>query len=436
MDERALAAGVFEAVFGQAPPGLLPRLNLHPKQEEYVNSQAHHAAFIGGIGSGKSWAGCVRALLASMGEIGGQAIPVPNLGVITAPTYPMLRDATLRTWIELADEYIPGFDRGMLNKGEMVARLPNGSEVLFRSTEHPDRLRGPSIAWWFGDEAALYPATVRRIMVGRLRQGGALGYDWVATTPRGRNWVWQTYARQRRQDYLLVTATSAENVFLDRDIIEMWEAEYSGDFARQELLGEFVAFEGLIYADFEPGRHVTRTRPETFARVIAGVDWGFANPGVIIVVGVDYDGRAHVLAEAYERRRRVEEWAEVAAQMRDLWGISGFFCDPSEPDYIKIFRERGLKAEAADNAVLPGIQTVKNALAVRPDGRPGLTISPDCMNLLGEFEQYQWAENRHGIKDEPVKASDHALDALRYAMMAAAAKPRKMTLRTGATKYA
>lgn len=436
MNERELAAGLFRQVFGVEPPRTLPEFGLHDKQRAFVYSPAQHAAFIGGIGSGKSWAGCARAILASLGEIGGQRISVPNLGVITAPTYSMLRDATLRTWLDLAETYVPGFRRDMLNKSEMVARLPNGSEVLFRSTEHPERLRGPSLAWWFGDEAALYGPVVRRIMIGRLREGGQLGRDWVTTTPKGRNWVWQTYARQAREGYMLVTATSAENVFLDRQIIDMWEAEYSGDFARQELLGEFVAFEGLIYAEFEPVTHVSRTRPTQLSRVIAGVDWGFANPGVIVALGVDGDGRLYVLAEAYERRRRVEEWAEVALQMRDAWGISEFYCDPSEPDYIKVFRERGLKAEGADNTVLPGIQTVKNALAVRGDGRAGLTISPECVHLLSEFEQYQWAENRHGIKDAPVKANDHAMDALRYAVMAASAKRRVFKTSVEAGRYA
>lgn len=431
-----MAAGLFREVFGVEPPGVLPIFDLHEKQRQFVYSESHHAAFIGGIGSGKSWAGCARAILASMGSVGGRAVPVPNLGMITAPTYPMLRDATLRTWLDLAEQYVPGFTRDMLNKGEMVARLPNGSEVLFRSTEHPERLRGPSLAWWYGDEGALYTPVVRRVMVGRLRQGGALGYDWLTTTPKGRNWVWQTYARQAREGYMLVTATSAENVFLDREIIETWETEYAGDFARQELLGEFVAFEGLIYAEFETLRHVSRTRPETFKRVVAGVDWGFANPGVIIVVGSDGDGRLWVLAEAYERRRRVEEWTDVAAQMRDQWGIEAFYCDPSEPEYIRAFKERGLKAEGADNRVLPGIQMVKNALATRADGTAGMVINPACVHVLSEFEQYQWAENRHGIKDEPVKANDHAMDALRYAVMGVGRERVQARQSTGAGRYA
>lgn len=422
--EAALAAALFRRTFGRdLPIGLRP-FRLHPKQEHFVQAKEHHAAFIGGIGSGKTYAGCVRAIRASYGWIGATKIPTPNLGVITAPTYPMLRDATLRTWLDLAATHIPGFEPAMLNRSLMTARLPNGSEVLFRSTEHPDRLRGPSISWWLADEAALYQASVRPIMIGRLRQGGALGYEFVTTTPRGRNWVWKTYAQRERADYLLVQATSRENVFLADDLLEMWEREYTGDFARQELEGEFVAFEGLIYADFDRLKHVGRARPEQFAKVIAGVDWGYANPGVIVVIGVDGDGRVYVLAEAYERRRRIEEWVSVAAQMQETWGITQFVCDPSEPDYIRAFRERGLKAEAADNRVLPGIQAVQNALALGGDGRARLTISPDCINLLGEIEQYQWEKNKAGVRDAPLKANDHAMDALRYAIVAATRHPK------------
>lgn len=422
--ERALAGALFQRAFGRAAPNGLRPFDLHPKQAQFVYAEQHHAAFVGGIGSGKTYAGCARALRASYGQVGNTAVVTPNLGVITAPTYPMLRDATLRTWMALAETHVPGFDPSMLNRSMMTAKLPNGSEVLFRSTEHPDRLRGPSITWWLADEAALYTPAVRPIMIGRLRQHGRLGYEFSATTPRGKNWVWKTFAQHERDGYLLVQATSRDNVFLSDTLLEMWEREYTGDFARQELAGEFVAFEGMIYANFDRQKHVSRQRPDQFDRVIAGVDWGFANPGVIVVIGVDGDNRVWVLAEAYERRRRVEEWVSVAAQMRDLWGIRQFVCDPSEPDYIRLFRDGGLNAEGADNRVLPGIQMVQNLLPMGQDGRARLTVAPDCVNLLAEIEQYQWAENKAGLRDQPVKANDHAMDALRYAVVAAVKPPR------------
>lgn len=436
VSESELARQIFVRLTGQEPPAGIRPFRLHPKQEQFVQAEEHHVAYIGGIGSGKTHSGVARALRASYGWIGNQRIPTPNWGLITAPTYPLLRDVTMRTWIELAEEHVPGFRADMVNRGYMTARLPNGSVVLFRSATKMERLRALNLSWWYGDEAGLYAPGVREIALGRLREHGRLGYEWVTATPKGKNWMYKAYAQEEQSDYRLVHSTSRENTFLGNDVLEMWEREYTGDFARQELKGEFVAFEGLIYAEFDRTRHVSRTRPERFARVIAGVDWGYANPGVIVVIGVDGDGRIYVLAEAYERRRRVEEWVNVAAQMRETWGITQFVCDPSEPDYIRAFREKGLKAEAADNSVLPGIQAVQDTLARGGDGRPRLTVSPDCANLLSEIEQYQWAENRHGVRDAPVKANDHAMDALRYAIMAASAKPMNLRTTVKADRYA
>jgi phage terminase large subunit len=436
MNEWELARMMFRASFGRDVADV--RMPLHEAQAAFVHSEAHRLAFVAGISTGKSVAGALRGIRASLGMVGeGENVvhlPTPNLGMVTAPTYPMLRDSSVRTFLDLAEALVPSFDRVQhFNKSDMVARMPNGSEVLFRSVEHPDRLRGANLSWWWGDEAALYRSNVRQIMVGRLREGGRRGYEWLTTTPKGRNWVWQVYGKGRA-GYVLVRARTADNPFLARDVVEEWGQEYSGDFARQELGGEFIAWRGLVYSDFDEGVHVAIPSPEAqYKRVVAGVDWGFANPGVILVVGEDGDGRAHVLAERYERELRVEEWAGIAADLRGAYGVERFYCDPSEPDYIKTFREAGLKADGADNAVMAGIQTVKNALVRRPDGKPSLMVAPSAVNLLAEVASYQWQEGREGLRDAPVKAHDHAMDALRYAMMGLRVKKKSFSanVRTG-----
>jgi PBSX family phage terminase large subunit len=418
---KMLAAGLVARLLRPMPTP--PPLT--EKQAEFVFAEANHAAFIGGIGSGKSFAGAERALRAAYGRVGEGVITTPNLGVITAPTYPMLEDATLRVFNEIAEPYIASF-----NISKMRMTMKNGSEILFRSTEKPDRLRGPSISWWFGDEAAMYDAKVRRVMLGRLRQFGQAGYEWLATTPRGRNWLYSAFVTNAKENYLLVRSSSAENTFLDRSIIEMWESEYTGDFAAQELGGEFVAFEGLIYAMFDRSRHVTTRTPGAFANVVAGVDWGFANPGVIVVVGIDGEGVGQVVAERYQRQTRIEEWVTVAQQMRAEWGIKTMYCDPASPDNIKKFVEGGLPAQAADNTVLTGIQAVQNRFAT---GR--LLVASSCANVINEAEQYAWMENKAGVRDQPVKANDHAMDALRYAIMGIDHK-RLKTLKSEVVRYA
>ena len=388
-------------------------ITLYPAQGRFVGTSAHEAAFVGGIGSGKSLGGCIRGLMASQGYIGKRKVlQAPNMGVITAPTYPMLRDATVRAFVQVAGDAIVQF-----NKSEGLATLANGSEVIFRSTEFPDRLRGPSISWWFGDEAAMYDRLVWDVMIGRLREFGERGYAWLATTPRGRNWVWQLFVQGLKPGRKIFKVSSAENIYLDPAVIQAWRDTYSGDFALQELEGEFIAFGGLIYPEFRREVHVTTQPPDTFVYTVVGVDWGFANPGVVLVLGVDGDGRAWLVEEHYQRQRRIEEWVTLGRQIWQTWKVKTFYCDPSAPDYIKAFRDALIPAEGANNTVNTGLQMVKNRLVVQGDGKPRLMVSRSAVHTIAEFESYQWADNRYGLRDEPVKANDHCLDALRYAVM-------------------
>lgn len=394
------------------------RLRLHQKQMQFVGAPEHYLGFVGGIGSGKTWAGCIRAMMAASGQIGNQTIQTPNLGVVTAPTYTMLRDATLRTFLDLGAGAIKDYHRS-----DNRVTLTNGSEVLFRSTEHPERLRGTTAAWWFGDEAALYDAGVWQIMIGRLRQFGQQGYAWIATSPKGRNWVWTKFVRDQGDspDYRLIKARTRDNVHLAQDFIAGLYNEYSGDFAAQELDGEFVAFEGLIYPEFQREVHITRETIDMrqYKRLIAGVDWGFTNPGVMLIGGIDGDGSLTVLHEEYQRQRRIEEWVDVGRQLREMYPVEAWYCDPSKPEYIALLKQAGLAAEAADNRVELGIQAVRRRLVVRGDGAARLRLAAGVVNLAAEFEQYQWATGRDGLKDQPLKANDHCLDSLRYMVQGA-----------------
>jgi phage terminase large subunit len=46
----------------------------------------------------------------------------------------------------------------------------------------------------------------------------------------------------------------------------------------------------------------------------------------------------------------------------------------------------------------------------------GLTVDPSCVNTIAEFESY--AYNPRSLEnDVPIKANDHAMDALRYGVM-------------------
>lgn len=388
------------------------QVDLYGKQYDFVADSRRFVGLLGGIGSGKSIAGAARAASASMGYIGNTRILVPNTGMVTAPVYNTLRDATIPAFRDVCSDLIAD----MNTTPPINAHMINGSTIFFRSADQPELLRGPSLAWWWGDEAALYHRDVWRIMIGRLRQGGKLGYAWLSTTPKGRNWLYQEFVQKDRLHYQLYKVATWQNPFIDPDYYQALLDSYTGDFARQELEGDFVAFEGLIYSTFDRDTHVTtRAFPPQYSMVVAGVDWGFANPGVIVVYGVDSDGRMWGLHEEYQRRRRIEEWAELAKQLVEQYGVEYFFCDPSEPDFINQFQMLGANAVAAENEVWLGIQSVQNRLTVQGDGLSRIIYPPSFVNTASEYEQYQWAEHKDGLHDKPKKVNDHTMDATRYA---------------------
>ena len=71
---------------------IVKTISLYPKQDDFFRCQDRFAAFVGGIGSGKTFVGCVWAMV--------KAQP-GTLGLVIAPTYPMLRDVSWRTMLEI-----------------------------------------------------------------------------------------------------------------------------------------------------------------------------------------------------------------------------------------------------------------------------------------------------------------------------------------------
>lgn len=384
------------------PQTIRRRIELYDKQFDFVDCDERFTAFIAGIGSGKSYAGAVKMFKA--------ATERPCLNMVTAPTYTMLQDASLRTFFDVAGDAVVDFHKSKLLV--TVAHKHGKSEIIFRSTENPDRLRGPSISNWWGDEIAYYDKMVYPVMIGRLREGGRAGHAWLTGTPKGRNWLWE-----RRNEIRIFQAHTRDNPYLDREFVSSLESSYTGQFAEQELAGEFITYEGLVYEDFDRNKHVV-TREIPWTRVFISGDEGYTNPAVLLAIGEDGDGRLHVIQEFYQRRVLQQDFIKLAKDKCLTHNGELLIMDPSAAGLIAEMAAAGIPVTPANNDVLFGIQTVKNYFAVAGDGRPRLTIDPSCVNLITELEGYCWKENKVGMRDEPVKVNDHAVDSLRYGVMA------------------
>lgn len=366
---------------------------LFPRQRRFVLDPARFPAYIGGIGSGKTFAGACK-VIARIGR--------KEVGFVAAPTYDMLRDATQRTLLAMLDDL--GVRYTLLKSERTVTIAASGHEIIFRSLDNPEHLRGPNLHYAWIDEGSLIAAEAWRVIKGRVRVG-SMPQAWLTATPKGRNWVWEEWERDANPDHPLYRVRTEENPELPADFAQ--SLGYVGAFAAQELGGEFVAFEGLVYPSFSRPMHVTSEVDVDGWRKVVGVDVGSRNPTAILTAYVAGDQRIHIAAEVY---RRNMSGSEIVTAIEQAAGddAAAIYIDPSAAGYIKDLERDGFPAVKANNAVIEGIGRVATALA------EGLTIDPSCVNLIAELESYAYPEGGKRETDNPIKQNDHAADALRY----------------------
>lgn len=373
-------------------------LALFPRQKRFVEDTARYPAAIGGIGSGKTFVGAAKVL---------PRLNRREFGLVCAPTYKMLRDATQRTlFTMLGDLGIP-YEH---HKGDNHLLIPStGHEIIFRSLDDPDNLRGPNVAYTWVDEAAYISAEAWRIVKGRTRVGD-LQQAWITGTPKGRNWIWDEWVKNKDDRHTLYRFRTDENPTLDPDYVH--SLGYEGRFAEQELGGEFVSFEGLVYETFDRDKHVRRVNTDDW-RTVLGVDVGARNPTAVLTIRIAGDERVHIEREFYQRGMGASAITAAVADEAAATSPEAIYIDPSAAAYIDDLEADGLPIEKADNDVQTGIQRVTSAFGV------GLTVDPSCINTIAEFESYQYPEEgkAKANADKPIKQNDHCMDALRYGLM-------------------
>lgn len=368
---------------------------LYGQQWDFVHDDHRYVAFIGGRGSGKTYAGSWKAVYRAM---------EPGLGIIAAPDFPMLEFGAKRAFFERLEEMRLPFNYQQ-QKG-LVTIPMTGAEVRFATLENESRVRGPNYAWAWPDEFEyITDPKIWKALKGSVR-AGPNPQIFGTSTPKGRRLAWEEWVRDATPLHALYKATTYDNTFINADEFVLGLG-YTGAFREQEIMAEFVGFEGLVWSGFDRQRNVRGVACDDW-RAILSVDVGTRNPTAILTVRGEPE-RRHIEREVYRAGMSSEEVVSTIEAEADRTNPDKIFLDPSAAGYIETLKRHGYPAEKANNDVTFGIGQVATALA------DGMTIDPSCVNLIAEIESYHYPENKTD-SDKPVKQFDHAADALRYAI--------------------
>ena len=275
-----------------------------PSQKRFHESEARFKGFSGPIGSGKSQALCQEALKLSYVNAG-------RTGLLGAPTYPMLRDATIASLTEYLDSLDIEFT---VNRGENYLVIPEvGSRILFRAVEEFERLRGSNLAWFGVDELTYTSEDAWLRLEGRLRDPKATELCGFAVwTPKGYDWVYERFLVRKVDGYETVIAKPFENRFLLEKIPDYYErlaSSYDKRFYEQEVLGQYLELHaGRVYCAFDRKQNIVEREVDPEKPLLWALDFN-VDPMSSVVAQTD-DGQVVALDEIVLSRASTHQACE------------------------------------------------------------------------------------------------------------------------------
>lgn len=299
---------------------------------------------------------------------------------------------------------------------EFTVKTQDNTEslIVLRGWEAIENLRGQAFDFIILDEVA----SMRNFWIGwqevlRPTLTDTKGGTMFVSTPKGFNHFYDLYNQELKdKDYKSFTFSSYDNPFLPKEEIDNAKATLPIERFEQEYMASFQKTQGLVYKEFRREKHLYEELPENTYEKLGGVDFGFRNPAGVLNV---YFAKDKFWVE--DEWKKTERTDAMIAEYVAGYKFNEVYPDPENAGGIEELKQRGVNVREVNKgkgSIVAGINRVKETFIT---GK--LMVNKRCVNLIAELEMYSYDDEK-GDKNEnenPVKANDHLLDALRYVIM-------------------
>lgn len=310
------------------------------------------------------------------------------------------------------------------NRNDKRLTLSNDSVIQLGSADKWSRYAGDEYSAIWLDEPSHYGSELfdlREVLGTRLSADRGPRCMFWSLTGNGYNSAWRIL--EKREDASgdpigdrieIVRASVLDNPYID----DSTKAKFRRQFAEtgredQALHGGFASQEGLVY-NVVRNTHIVppdvfgdRLPPLDDEYRVYGYDAGFKDPRVVLELGRTVgDHDLVVLDEFYETRTHVDAAIDWILERPD-----GVVLSEHEPEDIEDMEAEGITAIPANKSHDAGIPEVRRRFNPPEYDSPSLYVSDECDATVRELFSY---------KEEDIGGSDvqdHAVDALRYAVM-------------------
>lgn len=336
--------------------------------------------------------------------------------------------------------------------------------VTAKSAKYPDSLVGEGLSGVILAEAAKLKERVwTKFLRATLADFG--GWSLFTSTPEGKNWFYELW--KHGQDpmfeewaswrmpswlnpYVYRQPTSAEAVSLatryikarqpvpdavarqvDPEILSLIR-DLTPETFNQEVAALFTEFVGRVFKEFDDSFHVGDYPYDPSWETYAGVDYGFTNPSVWLLIQVGPFGDIRVIDELYRAGLTADEFAaEIKTRGLCPDSLIKFYPDPASPGDTKALSKYLRKpfGGGTGGELTTRLEMIRRALRVpkglqhlpegHPERIPKLLIDRRCTETIREMNDYRYpksaeeaAASGKNAPEAPMKKDDHAPEAL------------------------
>ena len=390
-----------------------------PAQREFLADEEHRIlGYIGGFGSGKSWALAAKLIFLGLENPGCTLMAVE-------PSFPMIRTVLIPAMDAALQQFGIEYSFRVSPQPEYRLSLPTGSvTILCQSALNYARIRGQNIAAAVWDEADTLNADVAQkageMLLARMRTGN-INQLAIASTPEGFRYCYRQFKENPGPDKRQITVQTLDNPYLPSDFVPSLERNYPSQLIAAYLRGEYVNLASCsLYPEFDRSLNYTDAQPSLNDTIFVGIDINVGNSVTqhlvrrgdefhffAEAVSRDTQQIARGLAEMYPHHFRAgqlvlipdaasKQRATAAAQESDL-GILKKYGHQVKPQQSN-----------------PLIQDRVNAVNALLEQRR-IKVGNGCKNLIRTFEQHAY-DDRGKPEKGGVGMDDlsHAGDAAGY----------------------
>jgi phage terminase large subunit len=307
----------------------------------------------------------------------------------------------------------------------MTITLPNGSGLIFKGLDDPEKIKSISgiSDIWCEEATELEEFDFDQLCIRLRNKKKKNNQVFISFNPVSKTkWVYPRWFADEPtynpDNTMILHTTYLDNKFCDEDYLQNLDdmKKINPAYYRIYALGEFASLDKLIYTNWEEKAFdYKELLKEKDSRVaIFGTDFGYTNDYTTLICSVIDEATREIWI--YDEHFEKHMTNEDIYKMYGEHGVVGerIVCDSSEPKSIEELRRMGCKricgATKGKDSIMNGIQLIQQYK---------IYVHPKCTEIQEELKNYTFVKDKQTNQyiNKAIDKFNHGLDAFRYSVM-------------------